>query len=83
VARYHAHKTTRDRYEDCAKQLVLPEGADSITVWVRFTSKRKGDAVAINNVKLEDLGRQQPASTSQPRASATQPSASTTQPASP
>jgi hypothetical protein len=57
VARYHAHKTTRDRYEDCAKQLVLPEGADSITVWVGFTSKRKGDAVAINNVKLEDLGR--------------------------
>jgi hypothetical protein len=66
VRHFEHQLATNHKYQDCTKQLVLPEGADSITVWVRFTSRRKGDAVAINDVKLEYLGPQHPPTTSQP-----------------
>jgi hypothetical protein len=58
VWRYDAHRTTRGRYEERTKELTAPQGADCITVWLRFTSKNKGDAVAMDNIKLEDLGKQ-------------------------
>jgi hypothetical protein len=58
VCLYDAHETTRGRYNECVKEITVPEGADSITVWLRFASKKKGGAVAMDNIKLEDLGKQ-------------------------
>lgn len=55
---YDAHKTTRGRYDECVKEVTVPQGADSITVWLRFTSRTKGDAVAMDSIKFEDLGEQ-------------------------
>ena len=57
AVQYDATRTT-SRYTEAVTQMVLPEGNDSITIWLRFTSKKEGDAVAMDNIKLEDLGEQ-------------------------
>jgi hypothetical protein len=58
VAGYTQAITSRGKYQEQAKEVVLPEGADAITIWLRFTSGKRGDAVAVDYVKLEDLGKQ-------------------------
>jgi hypothetical protein len=54
--RFDPQKTTGGAYEECTKDVLLPQGMDSIAVWLRLTSQTPGDKVAVDYVSLEDLG---------------------------
>jgi hypothetical protein len=56
AARFDPRKTTGGAYEECTKDVLLLQGMDSIAVWLRLTSQTPGDKVAVDYVKLEDLG---------------------------
>jgi hypothetical protein len=56
VAKFDAQRTTAGKYEECAREIVLAQGVDSIAVWLRFSSDKPGNRVAMDYAKLEDLG---------------------------
>ncbi len=57
IAGDDARRTTAGRYEECTGELVLPDGRDSITVWLRLSADRPDIKVAMDYARLEDLGR--------------------------
>jgi hypothetical protein len=56
VTKYDARRTTAGRYDEAAQEIVLPEGMDSIAVWLKFMGDKPGNKVAMDYAKLEDLG---------------------------
>ncbi len=56
AAKFDPQKTTGGEYEECVKDVVVPQGMDSIAAWLKFTSQTAGDKVAVDYVSLEDLG---------------------------
>jgi hypothetical protein len=55
ILEFHSNNTTQGKYVDQGGQIILPEGADSIIVWLRFSGNTSGE-VSIDYIKLEDLG---------------------------
>jgi hypothetical protein len=56
AAKFDPQKTTGGAYEECTKDVLVPQGMHSIAVWLRLTSQTPGDKVAVDYVMLEDLG---------------------------
>jgi len=57
VVQYGPQKSTMGQYQEAVKKLTLPEGADTITVWLRLRATKPGAQVAMDYIKLEDLGQ--------------------------
>lgn len=57
VAKFDGQRTTAGKYEECAREIALTEGTDSIAVWLRFNGDRAGNKVAMDYARLEDLGQ--------------------------
>jgi hypothetical protein len=58
VVQYDDNKRTKNAYKEATRDLVVPEEADAITVWLSFQSARSADYVTMDYIKLEDLGKQ-------------------------
>jgi hypothetical protein len=58
IVQYDDKKRTKSAYNESVKELVVPESADAITVWLTFRSARPDDYVTMDYIKLEDLGKQ-------------------------
>jgi hypothetical protein len=57
VAEYR-RSTTQKEYIKQSGELTLPTGADSITVWLRYSSTKETTGVSLDWIKLEDLTMQ-------------------------
>jgi hypothetical protein len=58
ISELNSTNNTCGKYAEQSGQVTLPEGVNSITVWVRLQSSKTTDEVSIDGIKLEDLGIQ-------------------------
>ncbi len=57
IALFNTENTTQGKYVERSGEITLPEGVDTVTVWLRHSSDKATSGVGIDWIQLEDLGK--------------------------